>query len=212
MLKALRALRELDLLPRDEVLALDNAYRFLRRVEHRLQIEAEQQTHTVPDEPEALQRLARSLRFSSADEFTAALHARMATVRPIFERIISETPAESAKIDLEAFNEPQRAEKALRDLEQGPPRFHVAPRTRQIFHKLRPALLNWLTKAAGASPHSARTRTISILSALIGNGNCCASSCATRWDLAVRQQRSRSFPIWPRPVLLSQPACLGMSN
>ncbi|PYI81715.1 MAG: hypothetical protein DMF05_01965, partial [Verrucomicrobia bacterium] len=49
MLKALRALRELDLLPHDEVLALDNAYRFLRRVEHRLQIEAEQQTHTVPD-------------------------------------------------------------------------------------------------------------------------------------------------------------------
>ena len=148
MLKALRALRELDLLPRDEVLALDNAYRFLRRVEHRLQIEAEQQTHTVPDEPEALQRLARSLRFSSADEFTAALHARMATVRPIFERIISKTPAESDKTNLEAFNEPQRAEKALRDLEQGPPRFHVAPRTRQIFHKLRPALLNWLTKAA----------------------------------------------------------------
>ena len=148
MLKALRALRELDLLPRDEVLALDNAYRFLRRVEHRLQIEAEQQTHTVPDEPEALQRLALSLRFSSADEFTAALHARMATVRPIFERIISETPAESTNTNLEAFNEPQRAEKALRDLEQGPSRFHVAPRTRRIFHKLRPALLNWLTKAA----------------------------------------------------------------
>src|SRR5437588_5559697 len=57
MLKALRALRELDLLAPDEVLALDNAYRFLRRVEHRLQIEGEQQTHTVPDEPEALRRL-----------------------------------------------------------------------------------------------------------------------------------------------------------
>src|SRR6059058_1112320 len=69
MLKALRALRELDLLASQEVLALDNAYRFLRRVEHRVQIEAEQQTHTVPDEPEALQRLARSLRFSSANDF-----------------------------------------------------------------------------------------------------------------------------------------------
>src|SRR5712691_7582365 len=64
MLKALHALRELDLLPHDEVLALDNAYRFLRRVEHRLQIEAEQQTHTLPDQPEALHHLARSLRFS----------------------------------------------------------------------------------------------------------------------------------------------------
>src|SRR5438445_7266054 len=97
MLKALRALRELDLLAPDEVLALDNAYRFLRRVEHRLQIEGEQQTHTVPDEPEALRRLALSLRFSSPGEFTATLHARMETVRPIFQRIISDTPAESAK-------------------------------------------------------------------------------------------------------------------
>src|SRR5215472_12541437 len=94
MLKALRALRELDLLPRDEVLALDNAYRFLRRVEHRLQIEAEQQTHTVPDEPDSLTRLARSLRFSSASDFRAALHNRMGLVRPIFQRIISGTSAQ----------------------------------------------------------------------------------------------------------------------
>src|SRR5207237_9248360 len=50
MLKALRALRELDLLPPEEVLALDGAYRFLRRVEPRLQIEAELQTHTVPEQ------------------------------------------------------------------------------------------------------------------------------------------------------------------
>src|SRR5437016_6347497 len=56
-LKALRGLRQLDLLPRDEVLTLDKAYRFLRRVEHRLQIETELQTHTVPREAEALRRI-----------------------------------------------------------------------------------------------------------------------------------------------------------
>src|SRR5213595_2390519 len=111
MLKALRALRQLDLLPPEEVLALDGAYRFLRRVEHRLQIEAEQQTHTVPEEREALRRLARSLRFSSAKDFTAALHERMDSVRPIFQRIISETPAGLAKINLEIFNDPKRAAK-----------------------------------------------------------------------------------------------------
>src|SRR5213595_1237651 len=104
MLKALRALRQLDLLPRDEVLILDKTYRFLRRVEHRLQIEAEQQIHTVPQEPEALQQLSRSLRFSSAEDFTAALRERMCAVRPIFRRIISEMPAEPAKIDLEIFS------------------------------------------------------------------------------------------------------------
>jgi glutamate-ammonia-ligase adenylyltransferase len=148
MLKALRALRQLDLLPRDEVLTLDKTYRFLRRVEHRLQIEAEQQIHTIPQEPEALQQLSRSLRFSSAEDFTAALRERMRAVRPIFRRIISGMPAEPAKIDLEIFSDQKRAGKALADLAQGPASFHVAPRTRQTFRKLRPILLEWLTKAA----------------------------------------------------------------
>ncbi|MFL6504694.1 MAG: bifunctional [glutamate--ammonia ligase]-adenylyl-L-tyrosine phosphorylase/[glutamate--ammonia-ligase] adenylyltransferase [Candidatus Udaeobacter sp.] len=148
MLKALRALRELDLLPPDEVLALDNAYRFLRRVEHRLQIEAEQQTHTIPDEPEPLTRLARSLRFSSASDFTASLHKRMGSVRPIFQRIISDNPAQSPKITIEFFKDVKRAEKALTELERGPTSFHVGTRTRQIFQRLRPILLERMSKAA----------------------------------------------------------------
>src|SRR6516162_9894051 len=148
MLKALRALRELDLLPHDEVLALDNAYRFLRRVEHRLQIEAEQQTHTVPDEPNPLSQLARSLRFSSASDFTAALHNRMASVRPIFQRIISESPAHPAKITVEFFEDRKQAERALRELERGAKSFHVATRTRQVFQSLRPILLAWIAKTA----------------------------------------------------------------
>src|SRR6266403_1979581 len=120
MLKALRALRELDLLPRDEVLTLDNTYRFLRRVEHRLQIEAEQQTHVVPREAKQLQRLALSLRFSSTEEFTATLQKRMRAVRPIFQRIISEkhaTPFEPSKSDdLQIFSDQKRAAKALANL------------------------------------------------------------------------------------------------
>src|SRR6266516_324173 len=146
--KALRGLRQLDLLPREEVLTLDKAYRFLRRVEHRLQIEAEQQTHTVPREPEALRQLALSLRFSSEQEFTAVLRQHMRAVRSIFQRIISEMPAEPAKINLRIFSNQKRAAKALADLAQGPASFHIAPRTRQIFRKLRPVLLEWLAKAA----------------------------------------------------------------
>ena len=150
MLRALRALRELDLLPRDEVLTLDNTYRFLRRVEHRLQIEAEQQTHTVPQEPEPLQRLALSLRFSSVEDFTAALQERMRAVRPIFQRITSETsPNDSgAKIGLEIFNDQKHAAKTLADLARRQGSFHIAPRTRQVFSKLRPVLLEWLARAA----------------------------------------------------------------
>ncbi len=75
-LKALPVLAELELLPRSEARVLENGYRFLRRVEHRLQIEAEQQTHTVPEDPEALPRLARSLGFPSSAKFNAALRER----------------------------------------------------------------------------------------------------------------------------------------
>jgi glutamate-ammonia-ligase adenylyltransferase len=151
MLKALRALRQLDLLPREEVLICDNTYQFLRRVEHRLQIEAEQQTHIVPRDAEALQRLALSLRFSSSEDFTAALQERMRAVRPIFQRIVSGTsPAGRSPTadDFEIFSDQKRAAKALSDLAQGAASFHIAPRTRQIFRKLRPALLGWLARTA----------------------------------------------------------------
>src|SRR5216684_2969181 len=94
-LNALRALARLELIPQKEVVDLDRAYRFLRRVEHRLQIDAEQQTHTVPHEPEALRRLALSLGFSSSEQFTAALNEAMRSVRTIFQRIITQTPAET---------------------------------------------------------------------------------------------------------------------
>jgi glutamate-ammonia-ligase adenylyltransferase len=115
-----------------------------------LQIEAEQQTHTVPEEPEPLERLALSLRFSSVEYFTAALQERMRAVRPIFQRIISETsPNDSeAKIGLEIFNDQKHAAKTLADLARGQGSFHIAPRTRQVFSKLRPVLLEWLARAA----------------------------------------------------------------
>jgi glutamate-ammonia-ligase adenylyltransferase len=147
-LKALRSLRELDLLPREEVVALDQAYGFLRRVEHRLQIDAEQQTHTVPQEPEALRRLAKSLGYPSSREFISALQETMQSVRTIFQRVISQTPAESAPIDISIFSDQKRVTKALADLGQGSAKFHVAPRTRQLFRQLRPLLLERLAKAA----------------------------------------------------------------
>src|SRR5205807_2966474 len=105
-----------------------------------------------PREPEALRRLALSLRFSSSEDFTAALHEKMRAVRPIFERIISKTPAAPAEThavnDLAIFNEQKRAAKAFIDLEKSATGFHIAPRTRQIFSKLRPVLIEWLAKSA----------------------------------------------------------------
>jgi [glutamine synthetase] adenylyltransferase / [glutamine synthetase]-adenylyl-L-tyrosine phosphorylase len=147
-LEALRALAELQLIPRNEIVDLERAYRFLRRTEHRLQIEAEQQTHTVPQDTDALRRLALSLGFASVDKFNAALQDEMRDVRSIFERIISEKIPESLTVDLTIFNDEKRATRALNDLAKGPATFHIAPRTRQVFRKLQPQLLNSLSKIA----------------------------------------------------------------
>lgn len=149
-LKALPVLAELELLPRSEARALESGYRFLRRVEHRLQIEAEQQTHTVPENPEALRRLARSLGFASPEKFNAALQEQMREVRTIFRRVIS-TPsggAESTAESLDIFRDEKAAAKSLADLAKGPGGFHVAPRTRQVLRNLRPLLFRWLKRAA----------------------------------------------------------------
>lgn len=47
-LRALSALQASELMPLQDILFLHKAYVFLRKVEHRLQIEQEAQIHTVP--------------------------------------------------------------------------------------------------------------------------------------------------------------------
>src|SRR5207244_10954653 len=51
-LKTLDALQQLQVLPAEDVQSLRDAYIFLRAVEHRLQIQNEQQIHTLPSRHE----------------------------------------------------------------------------------------------------------------------------------------------------------------
>jgi glutamate-ammonia-ligase adenylyltransferase len=149
-LKALPVLAELELIPHQEARALESAYRFLRRVEHRLQIEAERQVHTIPEEGESLDRLARSLGFISHKDFSSALREHMQEVRSIFRRIIS-SPApgtESLAESLHIFRDEKAAAKSLADLAKGTGGLHVAARTRQVLRNLRPLLFRWLARAA----------------------------------------------------------------
>jgi [glutamine synthetase] adenylyltransferase / [glutamine synthetase]-adenylyl-L-tyrosine phosphorylase len=149
-LKALPVLAQLELIPGGEARALEAAYRFLRGVEHRLQIEAEQQTHTIPENGESLDRLARSLGFSSKENFTKALRKHMQMVRSVFRRIISApaTGAEAPAESLHIFRDEKAAAKSLADLAKGTGGLHVAARTRQVLRNLRPLLFRWLARAA----------------------------------------------------------------
>jgi [glutamine synthetase] adenylyltransferase / [glutamine synthetase]-adenylyl-L-tyrosine phosphorylase len=52
---------------------LDAAYRFLRKLEHRLQMVNDEQTHTLPADRDRLRRFAQFLGYADRDAFAAAL-------------------------------------------------------------------------------------------------------------------------------------------
>jgi glutamate-ammonia-ligase adenylyltransferase len=102
-------LRDVDLLPDDRVEELLQAYRFFRRVENRLQMVAERQTHRLPKEPEALRRIARAVGFLDGDE-RAALLARIESHRERVEAVFHDFFFDSGSeriFDLFAHRVPQ---------------------------------------------------------------------------------------------------------
>jgi [glutamine synthetase] adenylyltransferase / [glutamine synthetase]-adenylyl-L-tyrosine phosphorylase len=60
---------------------LDAAYRFLRSVEHRLQMVADEQTHTLPPDRDGLERFARFAGFADRDAFAALLVGHLRNVQ-----------------------------------------------------------------------------------------------------------------------------------
>jgi glutamate-ammonia-ligase adenylyltransferase len=76
---------------------LSEAYVFLRRLEHRLQMEHGLQTHTVPDEPAARSLVARRMDFTGANalaEFDSALQTQTDNVRAAYDRVFAATDAD----------------------------------------------------------------------------------------------------------------------
>jgi glutamate-ammonia-ligase adenylyltransferase len=57
---------------REDAAELAGAYRFLRRVEHLLQLRNLRRTHTMPEDPEVLRMIGRALRLSGAGRAVAA--------------------------------------------------------------------------------------------------------------------------------------------
>lgn len=86
-LPALNKLGLAGLLTGQETRVLAEAYRFWRRVEHRLQLEEGRQTHVLPDTPQGLERLARRLGFSDPTAFLPAVESRRQAVSAIADTL-----------------------------------------------------------------------------------------------------------------------------
>jgi glutamate-ammonia-ligase adenylyltransferase len=146
-----------------EAQELSNAYCFLRDVEHRLQMEANLQTHTIPTDRRAQERLAKLMGFQSLKEFEVARQTHTRNVRRAYDRLLkSETPEPASEFPrsfdgCEAewkeiltrhwFRDPDKAFRMLKEFVEGPGFVHVSPRTVELAHQLIPKILEICPKA-----------------------------------------------------------------
>ena len=85
-LQVLDLISQRGILPNAEVEVLTAAYIFLRRLEHRILVWEDQQTHYLPDDEEARSRLAASMGFSNTESFMLQLERHQDHVMRLFEK------------------------------------------------------------------------------------------------------------------------------
>jgi [glutamine synthetase] adenylyltransferase / [glutamine synthetase]-adenylyl-L-tyrosine phosphorylase len=170
-LDALRLLARAGHMPRRAADELDAAYRFLRQVEHRLQMVADRQVHALPDSAGELTRVATFMGFASAEAFADAMLERLARVRAryaeVFEHVpqaLEEQAATAPALDfgdeevpeatltalrVMGFAEPARIVAAVARWQAGHLRAFRSERARALMNTMLPALLT----ALAAQPH-----------------------------------------------------------
>jgi glutamate-ammonia-ligase adenylyltransferase len=92
-LGALRLLTRAGHVPRPAARELAEAYRFLRQVEHRLQMINDRQTHSVPEKSEDLTRVALFLKFPDAASFARTLIHQLTRVRFHYAAVFDVLPS-----------------------------------------------------------------------------------------------------------------------
>ncbi|HJV66500.1 MAG TPA: bifunctional [glutamate--ammonia ligase]-adenylyl-L-tyrosine phosphorylase/[glutamate--ammonia-ligase] adenylyltransferase [Geomonas sp.] len=165
-LKALQILRASRIIKEADCVALTEAYRFLRTVEHRIQVVQERQTHALPtkeDEMLALARRCGYLRKDGVQRFNEALAAHRNTVAAIYgdlflsrdRRIKEEVLPEvfffldpKADPDLikdmlaeRGFEHVDAAYQNLLVLRDGPPKLNLTEQGRRTLEKIAPLFL-----------------------------------------------------------------------
>jgi glutamate-ammonia-ligase adenylyltransferase len=80
---------------RDELAA---AYEFLRRVEHRLQMVADEQTHALPEDPQAVEQFARFFGYENRMAFASDLLRHLTIVQGHYAKLFEGDPVGTAKL------------------------------------------------------------------------------------------------------------------
>jgi [glutamine synthetase] adenylyltransferase / [glutamine synthetase]-adenylyl-L-tyrosine phosphorylase len=166
-LPALEKLVQYNLLEAAEAKSLAEAYCFLRDIEHRLQMENNLQTHTIPTGEVSRERLARLMAFSQLKEFEEALRNHTRKVRQSYDKFLKAEGAAPVKGPLprnfkgaeaewkrllaeHSFTDVEKAFRLLMEFANGPGYGHVSMRTTNLAFQLIPKLFS-LCRESGAS-------------------------------------------------------------
>lgn len=90
--EALRGLTSVGVIDQEGAEALIDGYTFLRKVEHRCQLEGEQQTHTIPVGDEPRRRLAHTMGLPDWRELDSLLATRRRKIADLYELIVASGP------------------------------------------------------------------------------------------------------------------------
>ncbi|MCX8503789.1 MAG: bifunctional [glutamine synthetase] adenylyltransferase/[glutamine synthetase]-adenylyl-L-tyrosine phosphorylase [Beijerinckiaceae bacterium] len=145
---------------------LSVAYRFLREVEHRLQMIADEQTQRLPSDIDELNRFARFCGFSGVAAFSKALIANAKRVERHYSRLFEEganlavgegslvftgTVDDPDTIDTlrrMGFSEPEKAIEIVRGWHFGRRSAVTSPRAREVLTELVPSMLKSFGESA----------------------------------------------------------------
>lgn len=106
-LQAIRRLHTYGFISTTEFRVLTDGYVFLRTIEHFLQLMHYQQTHSLPEDSNAIFRLSRRLGFDTTDAFLDKYSQHSAAIRAIYEKYLSDRPTtlekQSTNVELKPF-------------------------------------------------------------------------------------------------------------
>ena len=102
IIATLNNLVDAEHLQRDEADQLLSAYRFLRRLENRLQMQNDEQIHTLPDDAERYALLAESMGFIDMEKFDSALEQHRANVEQLFQSVFKTESDDDTAIEDES--------------------------------------------------------------------------------------------------------------
>ncbi len=94
--RVLEALDRSGKLEHADATSLSEGYTFLRKLEHRTQLVSDQQTHSIPEKPEAREALAKLMECQSWQELRADLAHQRRTISTLYGSILKLEPAQEA--------------------------------------------------------------------------------------------------------------------